>query len=172
MTAISLEGDDLQVGGHGMNEFYDQILPRYAAKLGAKWGAKVGKSEIKAGKENTQTVHSIDITDPMFESVMSGQALFRPKAELKDDRNITNEDEAVAAADAGYEKLLPGHGHVYVNGTAASLIASVFDEPVSWGAALTPSQAEYLTAGLKTLLRSHYAPAAQKLLTAIQTAGR
>ena len=30
-----------------MNEFYDQMLPRYAAKLGGKWGAKVEDIKIK-----------------------------------------------------------------------------------------------------------------------------
>ena len=77
-----LHTKDLAIGGEGMKGFYDQILPAYASKLGKKWGAKVGKTEIKiggpriAGYDQIARVHSIDITPAMRESVMQGQALF------------------------------------------------------------------------------------------------
>ena len=86
-----VEGKDLQVGGQGMNEFYDQIVPRYLAKYGKKWGAAVGKTVISgpdgwgeisnpeglpgAGRIE-HTLHSISITPAMRESVMEGQPLF------------------------------------------------------------------------------------------------
>src|ERR1035438_6365588 len=37
---------DMKVGGEFMNRFYDSTLPAYAAKLGKKWGAKVGTADI------------------------------------------------------------------------------------------------------------------------------
>jgi N12 class adenine-specific DNA methylase len=200
-----LEGEDLQVGGHGMNSFYDEMLPRYAAKLGSRWGAKVEDSQIKAStvdiphytgpelsqpealktisklqhewgrdwnvtfneqamalyrameagapfkeaieqngspglakvltggyiewkkEPKTETVHSLPITPAMAESVMTGQPLFRPR--LTDDTGIKD----ASKADAVFEKLTEGHGHVYVNRTAGDLITQVMDQLPSWG---------------------------------------
>jgi len=92
-----LTGDNLKVGGEGMKGFYDQILPAFANKYGRKWGARVGSTEIKtadsyeafnerAGRPETidepkyESVHSIDITPAMRESVMQGQPKFRREA--------------------------------------------------------------------------------------------
>jgi hypothetical protein len=44
-----LSGQDLQVGGEGMNGFYDTILPAETQKLVGKFGARVGISEIPRG---------------------------------------------------------------------------------------------------------------------------
>ncbi len=41
-----ISGIDLQVGGEGMKGFYDKILVEKADKLGKKWGAKVGETQI------------------------------------------------------------------------------------------------------------------------------
>jgi hypothetical protein len=65
-------GLDLQVGGEGMKGFYDNILPKSLDKLGKKFGAKVGKTEMD-GVE----VWQMDITPQMRESVTTkGQPLF------------------------------------------------------------------------------------------------
>lgn len=65
-------GLDLQVGGEGMKGFYDQILPKSLEKLGKKFDAKVGKTEMD-GVE----VWQMDITPKMRESVLTkGQPLF------------------------------------------------------------------------------------------------
>lgn len=123
----ALEGEGLAVGGQGMKGFYDQILPAVAQKLGKKFGARVGQTEIPKGGErkyvvldqdrnvvatfdsqraadaeahrlrardaqwgdydyyavpqergmDAQTVHSLDITPAMRESVVGqGQPLF------------------------------------------------------------------------------------------------
>jgi hypothetical protein len=65
-------GLDLQVGGEGMKGFYDQILPKSLEKLGKKFDAKVGKTEMD-GVE----VWQMDITPKMRESVTTkGQPLF------------------------------------------------------------------------------------------------
>ena len=65
-------GLDLQMGGEGMKGFYDQILPKSLDKLGKKFDAKVGKTEMD-GVE----VWKMDITPKMRESVLTkGQPLF------------------------------------------------------------------------------------------------
>jgi hypothetical protein len=70
--ARKLFGEDLQVGGEGMKGFYDNILPRSLDKLGKKFDAKVGKTEMD-GVE----VWQMDITPQMRESVTTkGQPLF------------------------------------------------------------------------------------------------
>lgn len=44
--ARRLEGLDLKVGGEGMREFYDKMLPKMVEKLGKAHGVKVHKTEI------------------------------------------------------------------------------------------------------------------------------
>ena len=69
---IKIEGEDLSIGGQGMKGFYDQILPKSLEKLGKKFDAKVGKTDMD-GVE----VWSMDITPKMRESVLTkGQPLF------------------------------------------------------------------------------------------------
>jgi hypothetical protein len=70
--AQTISGVDLQVGGEGMKGFYDNILPKSLEKLGKKFDAKVGKTEMD-GVE----VWQMGITPKMRESAMSkGQPLF------------------------------------------------------------------------------------------------
>jgi len=70
MTELSGEG--LKVGGEGMKGFYDQILPKSLEKLGKKFNAKVGKTNM----DGTE-VWKMDITPQMRESVLTkGQPLF------------------------------------------------------------------------------------------------
>jgi hypothetical protein len=68
----TISGEGLKVGGEGMKGFYDNILPKSLEKLGKKFGAKVGKTEMD-GVE----VWQMDITPQMRESVVTkGQPLF------------------------------------------------------------------------------------------------
>ena len=46
----SVEGPDLEVGGHGLKNLYDRVLPAKAAKLLKRAGAKVAQSKIGNGK--------------------------------------------------------------------------------------------------------------------------
>jgi hypothetical protein len=81
-------GLDLEVGGEGMNAFYDKMLPAAANKLGKKYGAKVGVTRIAGSKvepnpnagvgenlrrgnspELTHEVWSLPITDAMRKEV-------------------------------------------------------------------------------------------------------
>lgn len=71
-----IKGDNLRIGGEGMKGFYDDMLPRFVSKYAKKWGAKVGEVTMPELQDGYQTMHSVDITEPMKESVMQGQALF------------------------------------------------------------------------------------------------
>lgn len=93
-------GLDLQVGGEGMKGFYDDILPKFLNKYAKKWDAKTGMTKIqveskgqamadadlleqlgtardKVDTSGQVSVHYIDITPKMKESVLTkGQPLF------------------------------------------------------------------------------------------------
>ena len=89
-----LEGDDLRVGGKGMEGFYDNILPKEVQKYVKQWVAKVERREnglgIHLDPENNNLPYKanatdspdnmpywrVDITPAMRESVAQGQALF------------------------------------------------------------------------------------------------
>ena len=83
------ENEDLRVGGEGMKGFYDEILPRFMDKYGKKWGVKTGEIELPDIGDQTYrmngdgkmkrglTMHSIDVTPEMKESVMQGQPMFQ-----------------------------------------------------------------------------------------------
>ena len=42
-----IEGENLKVGGEGMEGFYDKMIPSFLNKYAKKWGAKVGETEIE-----------------------------------------------------------------------------------------------------------------------------
>lgn len=70
-------GENLKIGGEGMKGFYDNILPKFLDKYGKKWDAKVGMTDMQAGR-NQESVHYMDITPKMKESVLTkGQPLFQ-----------------------------------------------------------------------------------------------
>ena len=74
------EQDNLRIGGEGMRAFYDQMLPSFVRKYAKKWGATVGEVTMPDLEENN-TMHSVDVTPAMRESVMQGQ----PKFSLRSD---------------------------------------------------------------------------------------
>lgn len=41
-----ISGRDIKISDTGMAGFYDQIVPQVAAKIGKKWGAKVGETKL------------------------------------------------------------------------------------------------------------------------------
>ena len=75
----SLESANLRIGGEGMKAFYDQMLPSFVRKYAKKWGATVGEVTMPDLEKNN-TMHSVDVTPAMRESVMQGQ----PKFSLRD----------------------------------------------------------------------------------------
>ena len=74
---VSYQGLDLSVGGEGMKGFYDKMLPSFMNKYVKKWGTKVGEVTMPQLEEGYQTMHSVDVTEEMRESVMQGQVMFR-----------------------------------------------------------------------------------------------
>lgn len=99
---FELEGDGLRIGGEGMKAFYDQMLPSFMNKYGKKWGVKVGEVTMPSLEENN-TMHSIDVTDAMRESVMQGQPMFR----ISDyDRQFAELQSEYDALDKNDEKAL------------------------------------------------------------------
>lgn len=73
-----IEGQDLKVGGEGMKAFYDKMVLNEVSRYVRKFGAKVGETTLNEPKQR-YTVHSVDITDKLRESVMQGQPLFQEK---------------------------------------------------------------------------------------------
>ena len=78
-----IEGEELRVGGEGMKGFYDRMLPSFVQKYTKKWGAKVGEVTMPNLRENN-TMHSVDVTPEMQESVMEGQTMFSKKISYDD----------------------------------------------------------------------------------------
>lgn len=74
---VTLSGDGLRIGGEGMKGFYDDMLPRFMNKYGKKWGVQVQDVTLPNVEEAGRTMHSVDVTDSMRESVMQGQPMFR-----------------------------------------------------------------------------------------------
>ena len=86
----TFDGLDLEVGGEGMEGFYDKMLKNYAAKFGKKFGAKVGTVDLKGRRQPVQLrgagmgwssgvteVWTIPITKRMRDSLMQeGAPLF------------------------------------------------------------------------------------------------
>ena len=75
IEAKSLEGEELHIGNEGMKAFYDQMLPSFVKKYTKKWGAEVGEVTMPDLEENN-TMHAVNVTDSMRESVMQGQPKF------------------------------------------------------------------------------------------------
>lgn len=73
--SVIIEGDGLRIGGEGMKAFYDQMLPSFVRKYAKKWGATVGEVTMPDLEKNN-TMHSVDVTPAMRESVMQGQPKF------------------------------------------------------------------------------------------------
>ncbi len=88
---------DLIIGGEGMEGFYDDILPKFLNKYAKKWDAKTGMTKIRletdaqaaedakllgelgveSNGKSAVSVHYIDITPKMRESVVTkGQPMF------------------------------------------------------------------------------------------------
>lgn len=86
------EQDNLRIGSEGMRAFYDQMLPSFVRKYAKKWGATVGEVTMPDLEENN-TMHSVDVTPAMRESVMQGQ----PKFSLIGELGAANLDKAEEA---------------------------------------------------------------------------
>ncbi len=96
----SISGDGLRIGGEGMKGFYDQIVPSFMRKYVKKWGSQVG--EVELATPGGEVMHSVDVTEPMKESVMQGQPLFRFRGEHETGDRVREKEEK------GYRSLFDG----------------------------------------------------------------
>lgn len=91
-----VSGEDLRIGGEGLKNLYDKVLPNKAAKLLKRAGGKVGQAgiyanngsydvddilsekddELVAKNKELSLVHSIDITPEVRKLLQEGQPLF------------------------------------------------------------------------------------------------
>lgn len=99
----TLQGDGLRVGYDGMKGFYDEMLPRFMQKYGKKWGVQVGEVTMPDLEQGYQTMHSVDITPEMRESVLQGQPMFsvtgsRGAANIDKMEGVTTRMDNLAAA--------------------------------------------------------------------------
>ena len=99
----TIDNEGLRIGGEGMRGFYDDILPRFMQKYGKKWGATVGTVTMPQLQEGYQTMHAVDVTDEMVNSVMEGQPMFSitPKAERIE--KLRNSEPIVVEYNGEYE---------------------------------------------------------------------
>tara|TARA_Y100000361_G_scaffold124141_1_gene117095 strand:- start:70 stop:2247 length:2178 start_codon:yes stop_codon:yes gene_type:complete len=83
----SLIGENLQIGGEGMKEFYDKMLVKSANKFGKKYGAKAQKSKLEplgvGSLFTAKTVWSMKITPEMKAGISKGVMLGQTGAEGK-----------------------------------------------------------------------------------------
>ncbi len=73
----TLSGNNLHIGGEGMKAFYDRMLPSFVSKYVKKWGSKVQDITLPYLGDSGITMHSVEITPQMRQSVMQGQTMFR-----------------------------------------------------------------------------------------------
>ena len=111
-AAKQLSGNGLRIGGEGMRAFYDQMLPSFMRKYGKKWGATVQDVTLPYVEEAGRTMHSVDITDSMRESVMQGQPMFyrRPNGTVYGWTNGTT----VYLTESGMNPNTPIHEYTHI----------------------------------------------------------
>lgn len=108
----SISGDNLRIGGEGMRAFYNEMLPRFMNKYGKKWGVKVKDVTLPFIEEAGRTMHSVDVTDSMRESVMQGQPMFyrRPNGTVYGWTNGTT----VYLTESGMNPNTPIHEYTHI----------------------------------------------------------
>ena len=63
----TVEGEGLTIGGKGFTEFYDKRLADTANKIGKKFGAKVGRTQIAERKYEPFTSEGVRVDDPFMD---------------------------------------------------------------------------------------------------------
>lgn len=86
---VTVQSQDMTIGGAGMRAFYDQMLPQVVNKYVKKWGSKIETVQfadpydggpIAAGVKNfADKQPGFDITPALRDAVMQGQPLFQGK---------------------------------------------------------------------------------------------
>jgi len=70
-TLRSLYGEDIKVGGEGMHEFYDKLLPKRLEKLVKPFGGRVEQLRVAAGKGKTAPAWVVRLTPEMKRAILT-----------------------------------------------------------------------------------------------------
>ena len=68
-------GENLAVGGDGIKNFYDRILPNFMNHYGKRWGTACESVTLPLNEKGI-AFHSVNVTPAMKQSVMQGQPMF------------------------------------------------------------------------------------------------
>lgn len=107
-----LETSDLTIGGEGMKEYYDKILPNRLQSVAKKHdkNAKVGYTDVMlppSGKRGTNNppiqAPGLDITPQMRESILKGQGAFQRGGRTMGNNAIGNALRLASGGDADIE---------------------------------------------------------------------
>jgi hypothetical protein len=112
-----IEGDDLSIGGEGMKEFYDKLLPKRAEKLLKPFGGRVERGVVLGDTANAPNQYSIDY-DEHFYNTEGGLRPVQVR-QYPDPNNVDESDPilsflpGVSSAEAGriVEKMIPVPQH-------------------------------------------------------------
>ncbi|MBF8259707.1 MAG: hypothetical protein HW377_2081, partial [Actinobacteria bacterium] len=99
-----LTGLDLQVGGQGMNYFYDKMIPSFVEKYGKKWGVKVETEQL--GRNKTYHPYSLGsnglltpLTERGFDSEEEARSAMDRKLSAAGKKNL----RVIADTGSGYQ---------------------------------------------------------------------
>ena len=116
-----LEGEDLSVGGEGMKEYYDNILPKRFNAVAQKHDktAKVKYTDVmlppsgKRGSNNPpMQAPGLDITPQMRDSILSGQEAYARGGDVMHTRKVPKPHTPVV----GERQHKPSHPAMMIPG--------------------------------------------------------
>lgn len=103
--SAKIEAKDLRVGGEGLADLYDKMLPTIMTKYGKQWGVKVSDIELPNAGESGLTMHSVPVTEEMKASVMEGQTMFKTRMPNQSVTDFLN--EVVPEFESKYNVVVP-----------------------------------------------------------------
>jgi len=81
-----IQGEDIEIGGSGMINFYDTIIPSIAKKIGRQYGVELSRIKIPEGQDKFSINYYLPISRKMKEDILyNGQPLFaKTKSKTKE----------------------------------------------------------------------------------------
>ncbi len=159
-----LSNTNLEIGGEGMKGFYDRLLPNEINKYVKKWGTKVNQTQMKFGDESA-SVHTVEVTPAMRDSVMQGQPLFsKPQQETSEFKKWSREYPVIE--DAGSTQIKNWTPQGLENNSTFEIVLEEFEGESEWnvreksdGALIAAGETrdEAITKAVKALNKNKYA---------------
>ena len=102
---FTLRGLDMDIGGEGMEGFYDEILVHYANKIGKRYGARVEQVTLAktAGHMDTVEVHALPLTPELQEAFKDSAYLFQAEEASYGEESPVVSADLLGAAPLPYE---------------------------------------------------------------------